>query len=85
MLNVDLNMNSDASYGSIHAHAPPRTAASVTPQSNQSVGQQSTTLQSNAPIDVEALDDDVELLPSSRGFPQVRSERVFFFLLPFPS
>ncbi|CAA6667898.1 unnamed protein product [Spirodela intermedia] len=49
-------------------------AAPVMPQSNQSVGQQSTTLQSNAPIDVEAIDDDVVLLPSSRDFPQGRNK-----------
>ena len=63
---MDSNVESDASFSSTHAQAAP-----IAPQLSQVLGHRSNSLQSNTPIDVEAIDDDVELLSSSRGFPQV--------------
>uniref|UniRef100_A0A1D1Z4Z1 E3 ubiquitin ligase RNF4 n=1 Tax=Anthurium amnicola TaxID=1678845 RepID=A0A1D1Z4Z1_9ARAE len=72
VLNVDANVDVGASNGRTHTPAPPAMAASAVPSPNQPVGQQPTA--ANSFIDVEAIEDDVQLLSSSRGFPQGRNQ-----------
>uniref|UniRef100_A0A1D1YBB0 E3 ubiquitin-protein ligase AMFR n=1 Tax=Anthurium amnicola TaxID=1678845 RepID=A0A1D1YBB0_9ARAE len=74
VLNLDESMDFGASRGIIHQRGLPGLDASAIPHSNQPVGLQASVLPTNAPIDVDAIEDEVELLSSSRAFPQGRSQ-----------
>ncbi|XP_078432893.1 uncharacterized protein LOC144704358 [Wolffia australiana] len=52
-----------------------RTDAMPTSQSSVILGRQSTSLHPNSPINVEEIDDDVQLLSSSRHFHRIRPRR----------
>ncbi|RWV79641.1 hypothetical protein GW17_00059196 [Ensete ventricosum] len=83
VLGVDLNIpplegyEQEASSGSIHPPVSQRTSVSVTPRCSHPTGQQQGSLLSanygtnSLLIDVDAIEDEVQLLSSSRGFPQV--------------
>ncbi|XP_010926748.1 uncharacterized protein [Elaeis guineensis] len=85
VLNVDLNVPPLESWmpngasGSAHPWESQGVTVPVNPQCGHSTrGQQGAVLTSNnglrsSPIDVEALEDDVEMFSSLRGFPQTRN------------
>lgn len=77
VLNVDTYVGTGASRGSIRLQDPPVVADSAVPPANPPVGQQA--MGSALLIDVEAIEDDVQLLSFSGGFPQVRQTGVTFF------
>ncbi|XP_008802237.1 E3 ubiquitin-protein ligase BRE1-like [Phoenix dactylifera] len=85
VLNVDLNVppleswSADGASGSAHPCVSQGAAVPVNPQCSHSTrGQQGVVPTSNnglssLPIDVEALEDEVEMLSSLREFPQTRN------------
>ncbi|KAG1330891.1 E3 ubiquitin-protein ligase RNF4 [Cocos nucifera] len=85
VLNVDLNVPplessmADGASGSAHPCISQGATVSVNPQCNHSTrGQQGAVPTSNnglrsSPIDVEALEDDVEMFSSLRGFSETRN------------
>ncbi|THU59686.1 hypothetical protein C4D60_Mb07t04670 [Musa balbisiana] len=85
VIGVDLNTppleghEQEASSGSRHPPVSQRTSVSITPRCNHPTGQQQGSLLStnygtnSLLIDVDAIEDEVQLLSSSRGFPQGRN------------